>query len=246
MTGKVVVVTGATSGLGYESARILCEAGNDVILACRDEEKAKRAIAKIKQQTPNALATYIHLDLAELKSVRQFVEEFHALNKKLNVLINNAGVALNFRDTKRQYTEDNFDLTIGTNHLGPFLLTNLLLDDLKKAAQEENGDARIVVVTSSMHEPKASKKTKHLQPIDIDNLFLFNEGTYNGLQAYKNSKAANLLFTYELAKKLDGTGVKVNAICPGIVPGTELMRHAGGAQKPFARYVLHGMLRLPS
>jgi len=120
MTAKVVIVTGATSGLGYESARILCESGNDVILACRDEEKAKRALAKIKQQNPNALATYLHLDLADLKSVRQFVDEFHALDKKLNIIINNAGVALNFRDTKRQYSEDNFELTIGTNHLGPF------------------------------------------------------------------------------------------------------------------------------
>lgn len=239
---KVAIVTGASSGLGQESARLLCESGHDVILACRDEEKAKRVIDKIKQQNANALATYMHLDLADLKSVRKFVEEFQATEKKLSILINNAGVALNFKDTTRQYTEDNFELTIGTNHLGPFLLTNLLLEDLKKAATD-GGDARIVVVTSSVHEPKSSKKTKHLQPIDPDNLLLFNDGTYNGLQAYKNSKAANLLFTYELAKKIEGTGVKVNAICPGIVPATDLMRHAGGAQKAFARYVLHGMLR---
>lgn len=235
-------MTGASSGLGFETARYLCEGGNDVILACRDEEKTNRAIAKIKQQNPNALATYMHLDLANLESVRKFVDEFHATGKQLNVLINNAGVALNFKDTKRQYTKDNFELTMGTNHLGPFLLTNLLLDDLKKTSSG-GGDARIVVVTSSFHDPKACKKTRNLQPVDFENFFLFTDGSFNGIQAYKNSKAANIMFVSELAKRLGDSGVKVNAVCPGVVPGTDLLRNASGAQKLFARYILHGVLR---
>jgi len=150
MTGRVIIVTGASSGLGYETARYLCEGGNFVILGCRDEEKATRAIEKIMQQNPNALATYMHLDLSSLESVRKFVDEFHATGKKLHVIVNNAELAMNFKDVKRQYTADGFELTIGTNHLGHFLLTNLLLDDLRKAA--ENGDARVVVVTSALHD----------------------------------------------------------------------------------------------
>lgn len=241
MTGRVIIVTGASSGLGYETARYLCEGGNDVILACRDEEKAKRAIDRIKQQNPNALATYMHLDLSSLESVRKFVDEFHATGKKLHVIVNNAGLALNFKDVKRQYTADGFELTIGTNHLGPFLLTNLLLDDLNKAA--ENGDARVVVVTSALHDARCCKRTRNLQPLDTENLFLFDEGSFNGLQAYKNSKAANVMFAYELARKLSGSGVKVNAVNPGNVPSTDLMRHAGNAEKLFSRCVLHGVLR---
>jgi light-dependent protochlorophyllide reductase len=243
MTGRVVIVTGATSGLGYETARYLCEGGNDVILACRDEEKARRAIDKIKQQNPNALATYLHLDLAKLESVRRFVDEFHATGKRLNVLINNAGVALNFRDIKRQYTVDGFELTMGTNHLGPFLLTNLLLDDLKKVAGTTAGDARVIFVTSTLHDPKSCKRTRNLQPIDLEDLMLFKAESFSGLQAYKNSKAANILVAYELARKLESYGVKVNAVCPGNVPGTSLLRYASGPEKVFYRCVLHGMLR---
>lgn len=243
MTGKTVIVTGASSGLGYEVARYLCEGGNDVILACRNEEKTKRAIDKIKQKNPNAMATFMQLDLADSESIRKFVDDFHQTEKKLHVLINNAGCAPSFKDTKRQYTKDNFELTMGTNHLGPFLLTNLLLDDLKKVGSEENGEARIVIVSTSMHDPENMKRKNNIQPLDLENFFLFNENSYNGLQAYKNSKAANIMFMYELARRLEGSNVSVNAVNPGYVPSTDLMRSATGVQKFFARYVLHGMLR---
>jgi len=243
MTGKVIIVTGANAGIGYEVARILCEGGNDVILACRSEERANHSIERIKKQNPSALATYMQLDMASLESVRKFVDDFHATGKKLSVLINNAGVALNMKDTKRQYTSDNFELTMGTNHLGHFLLTHLLLDDLKKTAATEGSDARIVVVSSSMHDTEFAKKRGNVQPLDVDNFLLAREGTYSGLQAYKNSKLANILFTYELSRQLEGSGVKVNAVCPGFVPTTELLRSATGATKFFCRYVLHGIFR---
>jgi len=136
MSGKTIIVTGASSGIGFEVARVLCEGGNDVILACRSEERANRSVEKIKKQNPSALATYMHLDLASLESVRKFVDDFHAADKKLTVLVNNAGVFQNMKDTRRQFTKDNFELAMGTNHLGHFLLTTLLLDDLKKSATE--------------------------------------------------------------------------------------------------------------
>eukprot|EP00918_Siedleckia_nematoides_P024012 GHVU01051773.1.p1 GENE.GHVU01051773.1~~GHVU01051773.1.p1 ORF type:complete len:410 (+),score=109.43 GHVU01051773.1:88-1317(+) len=243
MTGRVIIVTGSSSGIGYETARYLCEGGNDVILACRNEEKANRAIEKIKRTNPNALASFMKLDLSDLESVRKFVEAFRETGKKLNVLVNNAGVAYGAKDTSRKYTTENFEITVGTNHLGPFLLTNLLLEDLKKAAAEENGDARIVTVASHVHDQEAIKRRSNLQPIDLDDLFLFKEGVYNGFQAYKNSKAANIMFTYELARKLEDSKVKANCVCPGFVPGTDLNRNSGGMQKFFNRWVLHGMLR---
>jgi len=241
MTGRVIIVTGANTGLGYEVTRYLCEGGNDVILACRNEEKANRAIEKIKRTNPNALATFMQLDLASIESVKKFVDDFHQTGKKLHILINNAGMALAAKDAKRQYTTDNFEMTIGTNHLGHFLLTNLLLDDLK-AAGADGGDARVISVTSGVHDPEANRR-KNLQPFDFDNFFLFKENTFNGLQAYKNSKMANIMFTYELARRLEGTGVTANCVCPGFVPCTELMRNSSGAQKFVSRYIIHGALR---
>jgi len=248
MTGRVIIVTGANSGIGYETARYLCEGGNDVILACRTEEKANRAIEKIKRLNPSALATYMNLDLNDLESIQKFVDDFHATEKKLHVLINNAGMVPNTKDAKKKYVENtNFETTVSSNHLGPFLLTNLLLDDLKKGG-EDGGDARIINVTCSIHDPESVKKRnkhhrKELQPLDLENFFLFNESTYSGWQAYKNSKLMNVMFTYELAKQLEGSGVTANCVCPGYVPGTELMKSNSKINRLFARVVLDGMLR---
>jgi NAD(P)-dependent dehydrogenase (short-subunit alcohol dehydrogenase family) len=179
MTGRVMIVTGASSGLGFAVANYLCEGGNDVILACRSEEKANRSIERIKQKNPNALATYMNLDLASMESVRKFADDFHALEKPLHVLVNNAGVAMSPKDPKRQYTADNFEMTIGTNHFGPFLLTNLLLEDLKKSSEGEGGDARIINVASSVHDPESMKRRnkqfRDLQPMDIDNILLLTK-----------------------------------------------------------------------
>lgn len=243
MTGRVVVVTGASSGLGYEVARYLAEGGNDVILACRSEERANRAIEKIKRLHPNALVTFMQLDLASVESVRKFVENWHASGKQLHVLVNNAGSMPAFKDNTRHFTPENFEQTIGTNYLGPFLLTNLLLEELKKAGGLENGDARIINVTCSIHDPDSVKRKNKLKPIDFDNFFLFNPGTHSSLQAYKNSKAALVMFTYELARRLEGTNVTANVVDPGFIPATELMRSAGGMQKFVNRYILHGLLR---
>ncbi|KAK6166831.1 hypothetical protein SNE40_023445 [Patella caerulea] len=239
MTGRVIIVTGANVGLGFLASKILCEGGNEVILACRNEEKGKAAVETILKDNPNALATFLKLDLADLASVRSFVEEFRKLDKKLNVLINNAGVFPS-KSPLRTFTKDNFEMTMGVNHLGHFLLTNLLLDDLKQTAKE-TGDSRIVVVTSSLHDTKV----KHAPTVatNVDDIFLAELGAYNGAQAYKNSKLANILFTYELARQIEGSGVTVNCVCPGFIPHTELGRTASAPVRFFTRYVLGGLLK---
>ncbi|XP_061186025.1 retinol dehydrogenase 13-like [Saccostrea echinata] len=237
MTGRVIIVTGANCGIGFEAAKKLCEAGNDVILACRSEENGKAAVEKILQENPNALATFLQLDLADLASIRKFVEDFHALGKKLNVLVNNAGIFLKMSDRVRKFTKDNFELTMGTNYLGPFLLTHLLLDDLKKTASE-NGDSRIVMVASTLHDINDRGNRGGVKPFDLENFFLEKDGTYNGHQAYKNSKLAMVMSTHSLARKLEGTGVSVNCMCPGFIPSTQLSRHASSASRFMLKYIM--------
>jgi NAD(P)-dependent dehydrogenase (short-subunit alcohol dehydrogenase family) len=224
MTGRVVIVTGASSGLGFEVAKQLCDGGNDVVLASHDEEQTKAAIEKIKQKSPNALATHMQLDLSSLESVRKFVDEFLSTGKKLNVLVNCAGIKLNSSTRQRQYSADNFELTMAINHLGHFLLTNLLLSNLKNTVAD-GGDARIIVVSSALHDSKTGKQCRNLQPLDIDNLFLFNNGSYSPLQAYKNSRAANLMFAYELARHVNDSGIKVCAVCPSCDPSSSDATH---------------------
>ncbi|KAJ8313584.1 hypothetical protein KUTeg_008145 [Tegillarca granosa] len=246
MTGRVVIVTGANSGIGFEVARHLCEGGNDVVLACRSEEKGKAAVEKILAQNPNALATFMQLDLEDLSSVRKFVEDFHSTGKELHVLVNNAGMSYAFKDKTRRFTKDNFEMTMGINHLGPFLLTHLLLDDLKKTAEEgEDGEARIINVTSSMHDLSVrTNRSNNVQPLDMENFFLDKPSTYSGIQAYKNSKLAQILFTYELARKLEGSKVTVNCVCPGFIPKTGLVRHNSSATRFMVRHVLNPVFKV--
>lgn len=242
MTGRVIIITGANSGIGFEAAKKLCEAGNDVILACRDEVKGKAAVENILKENPNALATYLQLDLADMASIRKFVEDFHALGKKLNVLVNNAGLFLKGDDRVRQFTKDNFELTMGTNHLGPFLLTHLLLEDLKKTGKE-TGDSRIVMVSSSLHDVN-ERMNRDSSVLDLDNFFLDKEGTYSGQQAYKNSKVAMVMSTYSLAQQLEGTGVSVTCMNPGFIPTTDLSRHASSVARFMLRYLMAPMFKL--
>jgi light-dependent protochlorophyllide reductase len=214
---RVVIVTGAGCGLGYHVARLLVDGGNDVVLAGKNEEQIKASADKIKEAKPDAVITHLQLDLASMESIRRFVDEFRSSGKKLNAVVACDGVKLNSSIRTRRLTADNFEMTIGFNHLGHFLLTNLLLSDLENTARD-GGDARVVVVTSSLHDVKNAKQSKNLQPFDIDNIFLFNDKTYTSLQAYKNSRTANLLFTYDLARRLQDLGIKVNAVCPGVEP----------------------------
>lgn len=196
MDQKVVIITGANSGIGKATALDLARRGARVYLACRSSDKGEAARLEIIKATDNQQIFYRHLDLASMHSIRQFVAGFSAEESRLDVLINNAGLT-----GPRQLTEDGFEMQIGVNHMGHFLLTNLLLDLLKKSAP-----SRILTLTSVLH--RFGK---------INRMDLNSEKTYRSFCVYSNSKLANVLFTRELSKRLTGTGVTANSVNPGPV-----------------------------
>ncbi len=186
---KVFVVTGANSGLGLETTRALAAKGAHVVLACRSADKADAAITDIRAQAPRASLEFMALDLASLDSIRAFAEAFSNAYRHLDVLCNNAGVmALPFRKTR-----DGFEMQIGTNHLGHFALTGLLLDRLKAAAAP-----RVVTVSSLAHT---------FGKIRFEDLN-WSKG-YRKWPAYGQSKLANLLFAFELQRRLERHGLNI-------------------------------------
>ncbi|XP_035465457.1 retinol dehydrogenase 14a [Scophthalmus maximus] len=206
MDGKTVIVTGANSGIGKATAAGVAKLRGRVVMACRDLSRAEEAAREIRQET-GADSTQLvvrQLDLASLASVRAFCRDIIKEEPRLDVLVNNAGVY----QCPYTRTEDGFEMQFGVNHLGHFLLTHLLLDLLKRSAP-----SRIVVVSSKLY------KHGHINFEDLN-----SEHGYNKAFAYSRSKLANLLFTCELAHRLEGSRVTVNALTPGIVR-TNLGRH---------------------
>ncbi|XP_058834386.1 retinol dehydrogenase 13-like [Topomyia yanbarensis] len=204
--GKIAIVTGANTGIGMETVMGLANRGATVYMACRDMKKCETARTEIVLETRNANVFCRECDLASLQSVRKFVKQFKTEQTRLDILVNNAGVMR----CPRTLTAEGIELQLGVNHMGHFLLTNLLLDILKLSAP-----SRVVVVSSLAHERGK---------INIQDLN--STKNYDPATAYDQSKLANVLFARELAKRLEGTGVTVNALHPGIVD-TELMRHMG-------------------
>jgi len=204
MKGKVVIVTGANTGIGKETARGLARLGARVVLACRDVAKAEAARADIVQDAPDADVAVMALDLGDLAQVRRFAADFRDRYRRLDVLVNNAGLFVR----KRATTKDGFESTFGVNHVGTAFLTLELLDLLKASAP-----SRIVVVSSGLH---------YRGKMAWDDLQL-EHGRFSGIAAYNQSKLANVLFTKGLARRLKGSGVTVNALHPGVV-ATELTR----------------------
>jgi retinol dehydrogenase 12 len=204
---RVAMITGGNSGIGFATVRKLTAQGFHVIMASRNQQTSARAIARLKAEQPNASVESIPLDLASFASVRQCAATFQAKGYPLHVLINNAGGSI--KGKQASFTVDGFEMTFGTNHLGHFLLTNLLLDDLKRSAP-----ARVITVSSQRHIPGYGGG-KGAQ-FDYDNLK--GEKFYDTRLFYCNSKLANMWFTYELQRRLAGTGVTSNAVCPGFVP----------------------------
>jgi NAD(P)-dependent dehydrogenase (short-subunit alcohol dehydrogenase family) len=202
---KTVLITGANSGIGKATATELAMRGYHVIMLCRNKDKGDVAKQEISQKTANKNIDLMIADLSSLASIRQFAKEFDQKFEKLDVLINNAAVNL----FTRQVTEEGLETSFATNHLGHFLLTNLLLPKLKAA----NG-SRIINVASSAQAV-----------LDFDDLM--SEKTYNVMRVYSKTKMANILFTYELARRLNGTGITVNCLHPGVVK-TNLARDARG------------------
>src|SRR5271166_4732899 len=205
-TGRVAVITGANTGLGYETARALAEHGAHVVLAVRNLEKGKDAVARITAASPRADVALQELDLTSLDSIRAAARQLRSDHDRIDLLINNAGVMY----TPKSTTKDGFELQFGTNHLGHFAFTGLLLDKLLPVA-----GSRIVTVSSIGHRIRAD--------IHFDDLQW--ERSYNRVSAYGQAKLANLLFTYELQRRLapHGTTIAVAAHPGG--SNTELMRN---------------------
>ena len=214
LTGKVIIVTGGNSGIGYEEVKAFSKNGASTIMASRNLEKATKAKNKILKRIPEAKIEIIELDLANLESIYKFTDEFKKKYEKLDVLVNNAGIMM----VPYQKTVDGFESQIGTNHLGHFALTGLLLDTLKKTK-----GSRIINVSSIGH--RSGK-------MDFDN-FLFENGLgYTKMGAYGRSKLANLLFTYELNRRLEKSGEDTISVAshPGI-SNTRLADHMYGIFK---------------
>jgi NAD(P)-dependent dehydrogenase (short-subunit alcohol dehydrogenase family) len=201
MGEKICLITGATSGIGKATAMGLANMGASVVMVGRDRGRGEAAMAEIKDKSANASVDLMLADLSSQEQIRRLADEFKEAYPRLDVLINNAGVIR----SKRITTADGMETTFAVNHLAYFLLTNLLLDVLKAGAP-----SRIVNVSSGDH----SNGT-----IDFDDLQ--GEKGYKGAKAYSQSKLANVLFTYELARRLEGTGVTANCLHPGVV-GTNL------------------------
>jgi NAD(P)-dependent dehydrogenase (short-subunit alcohol dehydrogenase family) len=197
MQGKVCLVTGANSGIGKATAQGLAQMGATIVMVCRDQTKGEKAQNEIKAKSGNAAVDLLLADLSSQESIRQLVEKFQRHYEQLHVLINNAGSV----HLSRRETVDGLEMTFAVNYLAPFLLTNLLLDKLKASAP-----SRIVNVSSESHQSGYMK---------MDDLQL--ETNYRFMRAYGQSKLALVLFTYELARKLQGTGVTANCLHPGFV-----------------------------
>src|SRR5215203_1440131 len=201
MDGKVCLITGATSGIGKATAMGLANMGASVVMVGRDRSRGEAALAEIKEGSANASVDLLLADLSSQEDIRRLADEFEEAHPRLDVLINNAGVIR----SKRVATADGIEMTFAVNHLAHFLLTNLLLDLLKATAP-----SRIVNVSSGEQRNGT---------IDFDDLQA--EKGYKTAKAYGQSKLANVLFTYELARRLEGSGVSANRLHPGVV-GTNL------------------------
>jgi NAD(P)-dependent dehydrogenase (short-subunit alcohol dehydrogenase family) len=226
MQGRVCLITGATLGIGRVTATALAQRGASVVLVARDRQRAQTTVAAIQEQTSNPDVDYLLADLASQAQVRRLAADFLARHDRLHVLVNNAGAVL----MQRRQTVDGLEMTFAVNHLAPFLLTNLLLDTLRASAP-----ARVVTVSSMAHRGVA---------IPFDDLQQ-TQG-YHPWTVYGQTKLANLLFTYELARRLEGSGVTANALHPGFVASGfnknngPLMTFAMTLARPFAISVERG------
>ena len=208
LSGRTIIVTGGNSGLGFEAVKSFSAKGSETILACRNEQNGKSAKKEIQEEYPNAQINVMNLDLADLESIHSFVKKFNEKHSKLDILLNNAGIICPYKKTK-----DGFEMQIGTNHLGHFALTGLLLDYLKNTK-----GSRVVNVSSLGH--KYGK-------MNFDN-FMFENGGYSIFKAYGNTKLSNLLFTYELQRRFE----KFNVDCIAVAA------HPGVAKSNLSKYII--------
>ncbi|XP_053722798.1 retinol dehydrogenase 13 [Synchiropus splendidus] len=223
LEGKTVLITGANTGIGKETALDMARRGARVILACRDMTRARVAADEIRQRSGNGNVVVKQLDLASLQSVRDLARDMERSEERLDILINNAGIMM----CPKWQTKDGFEMQFGVNHLGHFLLTHCLLDLLKKSAP-----SRIVIVSSLGHV----KGQIHYDDINLDK-------DYNPEKSYRQSKLANVLFGRELARRLEGTNVTVYSLHPGVIR-TELGRHLWTSLPVWKRVIAAGIMQL--
>ena len=218
-SGRVAIVTGSNTGIGYGAAAVLADKGAHVVLAVRNVDKGNDAKARITASSPNAVVTVQELDLTSLESIRKAADELRAAHPRIDLLINNAGVMY----TDKATTKDGFELQFGTNHLGHFALTGQLLDNMLAV-----DGSRVVTISSVGHRIRAR--------IHFEDLQL--ERNYDRVVAYGQSKLANLLFTYELARrlKLKGAPTIATAAHPGAAD-TDLLRNMPGGIRQVSQFV---------
>jgi NAD(P)-dependent dehydrogenase (short-subunit alcohol dehydrogenase family) len=224
---RTILITGSTDGLGRETARRLAAEGATVLLHGRDERRARAALDEIGAETGNDRLRFYVADLASLAQVRRLAEIVEGEHERLDVLVNNAGIALG-RDRGRELSADGHELTFSVNYLSHFLLTRLLLPLLERSAP-----ARIVNVASIGQ-----------RPIDFDDVML--ERGYEPIRAYAQSKLAQIMFTFELADRLGDAGVTVNALHPATLMDTKMVRETYGRAMTTVEEGVEATLRLIS
>src|SRR5256886_4444327 len=217
MQGKICMVTGANSGIGKATALELAQMGATVVMVCRDRARGEEARSEITTKSRNNAVDLLQADLSSQQSIRQLVEHFKQRYTHLHVLINNAGAAF----TGRRETVDGLEMTFAVNYLAPFLLTHLLLDLLTASAP-----ARIVNVSSDSHRSGS---------IQLDDLQA--EKLYRPMRTYPQAKLAVVLFTYELARRLQGTGVTANCLHPGFVATNFAQSDGEPAVRPLVKLI---------
>ncbi|MFD0685243.1 SDR family NAD(P)-dependent oxidoreductase [Actinomadura fibrosa] len=229
METKIAIVTGGTSGIGKEIARGLARRGFTVGIVCRNELRGRATVDELRRDAPDARVETFIADLSVQQDVRRVAASLAERFDRLDVLVNNAGVHL----VRAKVSADGYDRMVATNHLGPFLLTNLLLGPLEKGAP-----SRIVIVASEAH--------RFADGIDVDRLA--EPGSYGAagsLRVYGRSKLLNILFAQELARRMEGSGVTANAMCPGFV-ATSLARDVRGGERVGALLSRTPVMRTPA
>ncbi|MFD1989242.1 SDR family oxidoreductase [Paenibacillus nicotianae] len=221
MNTKRVLITGANSGMGLASTIELAKRGYEVIMGCRNEERGQKALQEARDKSGSDQISLMKCDLGSLQHIREFAEQFNQKYDRLDVLLNNAGVV----NLKRHETADGFEMSIGVNHLGHFLLTHLLLDALKSSPQ-----GRIVVVSSGAYK---------IGKIHWDDPYLHNG--YTVIKSYAQSKIANIFFTRVMADKLKDTNITINCLHPGAVATNIGVDRDTG----FGKRILAGVAYLP-